>query len=248
MKCKNSYVFILLVCVFFVLQATAQQRPQPACPTVRTSCPDTVDGGATLTFTVNVSGGDPNVTPTYNWTVSAGSIASGQGTSTIEVETKEVVPEATITATVDVGGFDRSCSTSSSCTTSVLKKPASRKLDEYANLKAADENTRLDNFVIELQNDPTAQAYLIAYLGRKSRPDDGRKALNKAKDYLTKSRGLAADRLVVIEGGYREQPTMELWLVPSGAPRPQATPTLRPDEVKPAKPVKPKSVKSGKKS
>ena len=88
---------------------------QANCPTVRTSCPDSVKVGEELTFTANVSGGDQNVTPTYNWTVSAGSISSGQGTSTIIVETQEA-GGMTITATVDVGGYSRECSTAHSCT------------------------------------------------------------------------------------------------------------------------------------
>ena len=84
----------------------------PPCPTVSVSCPDTGTVGQPVTFTANVSGGDANVTATYNWTVSAGTISSGQGTSSITVDTTGVAGGSTITATVDVGGYDRSCSTS----------------------------------------------------------------------------------------------------------------------------------------
>jgi hypothetical protein len=255
MRFNYIYVFILSISLVFLLtnspagfQAAAHPRGQAQCPTVRTTCPDTVAVGEKLTFTVNVSGGDTNVTPTYNWTVSAGTISSGQGTSLIEVETSGLTGDSSITATVDVGGFDRSCSTASSCTTSVMKKTEARKVDEYGALKAADENPRLDNFAIELQNDPTAQGYIIAYNGRKSRPKDAQKAAGRAKAYMTKKRGLDANRVVTVEGGYREQPAAELWVVPSGASIPDATPTVSPDELKPAKPAKTKAKKSGKKS
>jgi hypothetical protein len=88
-------------------------------------CPDSVRHGENLKFTTDVKGGDQNVPPTYNWTVSAGFIESGQGTSTIEVNTKEVPADSTVTATVELGGFDRECgygSTVNSCTSIVDKK------------------------------------------------------------------------------------------------------------------------------
>ena len=102
-----------------------------------------------LTFTANVSGGDNDVTPTYNWSVSAGTISSGQGTSTIIVDTKEA-GGMTVTATVDVGGYSRECSTSHSCTASVAKK--SLKVAEYGKVKPAEEKAILDKFAAELES------------------------------------------------------------------------------------------------
>jgi hypothetical protein len=43
-----------------------------------------------LALFASVTGGDENVTPTYNWTVSDGTIDSGQGTSTITIDTSTV--------------------------------------------------------------------------------------------------------------------------------------------------------------
>ena len=231
-----SLSILVILSLFFgasaIFRATAQQ---PACPTVATSCPDSIPAGENLTFTVNVSGGDPNVTPTYNWTVSSGTISSGQGTSSIVVDTSGVAGDSTITATVDVGGYDRSCSTSSSCTTTVMKNPEARKLDEYGKLAVKDENERLDNFAIELANDPTAKGYVIAYGGRASKAGDARKAADRAKNYLVKTRGLEAGRVMAIDGGLREQPVIELWIAPSGAQPPAPPPTVKPGAARPKK-------------
>lgn len=249
MKLDRSVVTLLMVIVFilfpgasafFSVSAKQKQQAQPQCPVTRVSCPDSVYPKESLKFTVDVRGGDPKVSPTYNWTVSAGSISSGQGTSTIEVDTSEVAPDSTITATVDLGGFDRKCgygSTASSCTTGVLKKAEARKLDEYGKLMAKDETARLDNFAIELMNDPLAQSYILAYNGSTSRPGDAQKAADVVKDYLIKSRGLDPSRVVTVDGGYREQPTIELWLVPSGAEPPKATPTRKAGVPKAATPA-----------
>jgi hypothetical protein len=204
-----------------------------ACPTVSVNCPDTGVAGTPVTFTANVSGGDPNVTPTFNWTVSAGTISSGQGTSSITVDTTGVT--GTITATVDVGGYDRSCSTSSSCTVNFPVKPEARKVDEYGNIRFNDEKARLDNFAIELQNDPTAQGYLVCYGGRTGRTGEAQRRCDRAKNYLVSTRGIDGSRIVTVDGGFREELTVELWIVPSGANPPSASPTVDPSEVKPAR-------------
>jgi hypothetical protein len=204
-----------------------------ACPTVTVSCPDTGTAGTPVTFTANVSGGDPNVTPTFNWTVSAGTISSGQGTSSITVDTTGVT--GTVTATVDVGGYDRSCSTSNSCTVTFPARPEARKVDEYGNIKFNDEKARLDNYAIELQNDPTAQGYLVCYGGRTGRTGEAQRRCDRAKNYLVNTRGITGDRVVTVDGGYREELTVELWVVPSGANPPAASPTVDPSEVKPAR-------------
>jgi hypothetical protein len=220
-----------------IFRASAQPS-QAQCPTVRVSCPDSVSGGEAITFVVTASGGDPQVTPTFNWTVSAGSISSGQGTSVITVDMTGVPGDTNVTATVDLGGFNRSCAVASSCTTMVMKKAEARKFDEYGKIRPADENARLDNFVIELQNDPTAQGYLIAYGGRRSKAGEAKKAAARAKTYLVKKRGLTAQRLTTVDGGYREESSYELWLVPPGAQPPQPTPNVDPSEVMSAKPAK----------
>jgi hypothetical protein len=220
-----------------IFHASAQPS-QAQCPTVRVSCPDSVSAGDAITFVVNVSGGDPQVTPTFNWAVSAGAISSGQGTSDITVDTTQVTGDANVTATVDLGGFNRSCAVSASCTTMVKKKVEARKIDEYGKIRPADENARLDNFVVELNSDPTVQGYLIAYGGRRSLAGEARKAAARAKTYLVKTRGLNAQRLATVDGGYREEASYELWLVPPGAQPPQPTPNVDPTEVMPAKPAK----------
>lgn len=224
--------------VRFNVAAQQNQQAKPNCPATKMVCPDSIFTGEKLMFTANVSGGDQQVTPTYNWTVSAGSISSGQGMPTIEVDTSEVPPNSTVTATVDVGGFSRECgygSTTASCTASVMKKAEARKMDEYGALKPIDENARLDNFAIELQNDPTAQGYVIAYGGRVSKAGDAQKTSIRVKDYLVKKRGLDAGRVMILDGGHREESTVELWIVPSGAEPPQPMPTVDPSEVKPPK-------------
>lgn len=212
---------------------TSGQDASASCPQVTVSCPDSVEVGADLTFSVSVSGGASYVTPTFNWTVSAGSIKSGQGTSTIVVDTTDTAGQ-TITATVDVGGFSRECSTAASCTTSIGGKAApAAKFGEYVTQDLSANKEKLDEFVLALLNDPDAQGYIIAYGGRTSRLEDAQKAADNATEYTMNTRKMDGARTLSGVGGYREKPTIELWIAPPGGAPPMATPTVAPEDVKP---------------
>jgi hypothetical protein len=91
----------------------ARRWPQEACPQISVSCPSSFKLGEPITFTAGVVGGNPNVVPQYNWAISTGRIIEGQGTSSIKVDT--VGFGRSYTATVNVSGFDQSCSTTASC-------------------------------------------------------------------------------------------------------------------------------------
>jgi len=203
------------------------------CPKVAVSSPAEVDAGMPITFTASVTGGDPNANVSFNWTVSAGTISSGQGTSTITVDTTGVAGQSS-TATVDIGGYDRKCDTTTqSSTTGVKPKPQPpRKFDQYGSLSVRERNSRLDNYAIELQNDPSATGYVVVYAGRKSRPSTTTSLLNSSRNYLVNHRGIEDGRIVTVDGGYREQTTTQLWIVPQGSTPPQAEPTVDPSEIK----------------
>jgi hypothetical protein len=198
-------------------------KPPPPCPTVSVSCPSEVDPNQPITFTASVSGGEPGATWTYNWSVSAGTISSGQGTSTITVDTTGLAGQS-VTATVSIGGADPSCTgTTASCTTSVKPPPPEPiKFDEYGNIRFNDEKARLDNFAIQLQNQPGSTATIIVY---GSCAGEAQQRGDRAKDYLVNTRGIEAGRITVVDGGCRTDLTVQLWIVPSGANTPQVDST-----------------------
>ncbi|MGH9958926.1 MAG: PKD domain-containing protein, partial [Pyrinomonadaceae bacterium] len=192
----------------------------PPCPVVSVSCPADVEQGQPITFTASLSGGDPNLSPTYNWSVSAGTISGGQGTSAITVDTTGL-GNATVTATVEVGGVAPECARTASCSTQVkapiIKEPI--KFDEYGDITFNNEKARLDNYAIQLQNDPTATAVIIAY---GTCEGQGQARADRAKNYLVNTRGIEAGRITTIDGGCRASLTVQLWIVPAGANAPVA--------------------------
>src|SRR5437660_2282624 len=197
-------------CTGFVNLEEMRRR---ACPTsVSVECPSAlVKEGTPVTFTANVVGGPG--TQTYNWSVSAGHITSGQATNSITVDTAGLGGQS-ITATVELVGLDPSCNKTASCTATIEAPRAPRKFDEYGNIRFNDEKARLDNFAIQLQNEPSAQGYIIGY---GTCDAEGQTRANRAKDYLVNTRGIDAGRIVVVDGGCMPELKVELWIVPSGA-------------------------------
>ncbi len=191
--------------------------PPPSCPTVSVTCPDSASENAPVTFSANVSGGSTNVTPTYNWTITAGRIISGQGTTSITVDTAGLAGQ-TIRATLDVEGYGMPCPASCSVSLPIDIKP--RKFDEYYDIARNDEKARLDNYAIQLQNEPGAQGYIIVYPARKAKSNAAQERATRISDYLVNSRGIDASRFTVTMGGARENWMIELWIVPQGAPPP----------------------------
>jgi hypothetical protein len=194
----------------------------PPCPTVNISCPtDQVNTGSPATVSVSLGGGDANATPTYNWSVSAGTISNGQGTPSITIDTTGLSGQ-NVTATVEIGGLPPECQRTASCSFSVATPPTQpecRKFDEYSDLKFNDEKARLDNFAIQLQQEPGSQGYYVIF-GSCDGEADQRSA--RAVDYLVNVRGIDRGRITVVNGGCRETLTVELWICPTGA----AAPTL----------------------
>jgi len=192
---------------------------QPVCPAIEIVCPTTIAMDQPLTFSSRYSGGVPaNVSPVYNWSVSAGTITSGQGTDTIKVDTTGLAGQ-TVRASLSIGGYNLECAADCGVTIP-LPKLLARRFDEFADISRNDEKARLDNFGIELQNDPTSTAYVIVYPGKKGKRGEVQQHASRVVDYLVNSRGLDQRRIVTLVGPTRDALFVELWVTPQGATPP----------------------------
>jgi hypothetical protein len=203
------------------------------CPyDVTVSAPDEVNDGDLVTFAAipNYNGAG---TLTYLWTVTPDTarITSGQGTPSITIDTTGLGDQI-ITAKLDVndGSTDPNCQQDTMARTRVRKiiipNPEPRKFDEFNSVSFDDDKARLDNFALELQQNPDAQGYIIVYGGIAKRSIAAERLGTRTMDYLTKTRKVDPRRLVVANGGYRERTGYELWIVPPGASLPVPTPTV----------------------
>lgn len=230
MKSKVIALSIFAVMLF----AGGASAQTDACPTINIYGPvDDITPGKPITFSVNVSGGASTVVPTYNWVVSTGTIASGQGTPTISMESANIAGQF-LTATVMIGGYPPTCDQARSASVAIKPAPTGPppiRFDEYGAIRETDENVRLDHFAIELERKPSHTGFIIVYGGRSSDPAESRAAVKRIFTYLVTTRGINVSRLQTLDGGYREEPTRELFLVAAGATPPEATPTVSASEV-----------------
>jgi hypothetical protein len=103
--------------------------------------------------------------------------------------------------------------------------------DSYGDIPLEEEKERLDNFFIALTDDKRREGYIIAYAGKRARIAEARKRAERAKNYLASVRRLPLNRIKVTDGGYQEEPAVELYIVPAGVCPPTATPTIDPRDV-----------------
>jgi hypothetical protein len=191
---------------------------RPVCPAIEISCPTALGVDQPLTFRASTTGGTPGITGVYNWTVSAGTIIEGQGTDTIKVDTTGMAGQ-TIRASLSMGGYNLECA--ADCAVAIpTPKLTSRRFDEFPDISRNDEKARLDNFAIELQNDPKATAYVVVYPGQKGKRGEVQEHARRVVDYLVNSRGLDERRIVTLVGPTRSELAVELWVTPQGATPP----------------------------
>jgi hypothetical protein len=211
------------------------------CPyPVNLSAPVTVNEGDVITYTADVTYSGTSAL-NYTWTVSpAGAkVLSGLGTPTIAVDSTGLGNQ-TISATLVVndGSGEAGCRQVANASTSIVRTPPppreAREFDVCCSCSFDDQKARLDNLAVELQNDPSGSAYIFGYGGRTSRTGEADRLLTRARDYLVNKRAIDASRIVLVNGGFREDDCVEMWIVPSGATPPQPRPTLQPGDVRPA--------------
>jgi hypothetical protein len=215
--------------------------PKSPCPfPVNVSAPTQVNEGEIITYTADVSysGTAPLL---YTWSVNPGNarIVSGAGTSTITVDSTGLAGQRiTATLVVDDGSGDASCRQTSQVATNIppveKRVVVGREFDTCCSCSNDDLKARLDNLAVELQNDPSTTTYIFAYGGRTSPSGQAGRLLARTRDYLINDRGIDASRIIQVNGGFREEDCVEVWIVPRGATAPQPSPKVDPSEVKPA--------------
>src|SRR5215216_2691953 len=222
--------------------------PKVPCPfPVNISAPKQVTEGEIITYTADVAYSASN-SLRYNWKVTPSSarIISGQGSPTLNVDSTGLGSQRiTATLTADDGSSYPACAQSAQAVSIIApiekKMIVAQEYDECNNCSLDDQKARLDNLAVELQNDPSTRAYIIAYGGRMSPLGQVERLMKRTRDYLVTQRSIDASRLTVVNGGFREEDSVELWIVPSGAAAPRPTPTVQAGEVNPGKKLRRKN-------
>jgi hypothetical protein len=209
--------FAFLLALFFSLSILGQAQ-SPSC--VKTAASGgVVEAGTPMKFVATVSGKTDNLTLEYEWKVSAGTIASGQGTCSITVDTTGLANGTNITAEVMVKGFPEGCPNTASETGSVvvLKLPLEI-LDEFGKLPPDEVKARMDALYVGLGNYPNGQGYIINY-GTDKEIAAREKLIRDAIAF----RKYDANRITMVRGGANPNGTgvwTKVWILFPGATPP----------------------------
>lgn len=206
--------------------------------TINTPCPyrfylegpERITEGDLVTFAA-INAGTAPIPIRYAWKVlPIGSrVTSGLGTPSITIDSAGLGGQ-TINAELDVNDdvYDSKCRQVISVPTEVTRIPPPEipkpfRCDEFEAKAPDDDKARFDNCVIQAQNTPDAQLYVIIYPGtdRLSTTRNTYDRLSKrALDYMVKTRGFDPRRISIVKGSNRLKTTYELWIVPPGAQPP----------------------------
>jgi len=103
--------------------------------------------------------------------------------------------------------------------------------DEYGNICWENEQARLDNFAIQLHNDPELMGYIVVYAGRISCRDEAKYRGNRARNYVVQKRGADPNRVIFKDGGFQPELQTALILRSRSSRDYEIKPTLSKDQV-----------------
>ncbi|HEV2912357.1 MAG TPA: hypothetical protein VGX92_03475 [Pyrinomonadaceae bacterium] len=101
---------------------------------------------------------------------------------------------------------------------------AARKIDEYKHKDQRSESEQMHLWAAfdELVKEPEdSRLFIIAY---GNLPGTARRHANRARNYLLNAHAVNPARVAAVDGGYRAETSIEIWLVPSGAQEPMPKP------------------------
>jgi hypothetical protein len=160
--------FFIFLAVFACAMSIPAQIPRNNCPKIAVIGPSGVTrAGETLTFTANVGASDRNSKLEYSWTVSAGTIESGQGTSSIKVRSMQEMGNTTITATLKVIGLAADCSSTAYEEAGIYAIIDYEVVDQFGKLSKNYVKLRIDNLYIRLNNSPDSEGIITVRFNNK---------------------------------------------------------------------------------
>lgn len=207
--------FLSIVLLPALASGVGAQTSLAPCATVAVDGPSEVDPGMAVVFSAKITGPIYTPKPEFKWTVSAGTISSGQGTEVITVDSTGI-GNGEIVATVELSGIPSGCKKSASGKTQVKMLIADWfPLDRYGDISFEDEKARLDNFAIQLSNEPLTIGHILMYAGQKTFENETTERLARAKSYLVDVRGIDRNRIITVDCGFTQELRIQLSIDPA---------------------------------
>jgi len=215
MMTRSAFVVltILLIC-----PVTFAQTQRADCPTISVTGPaGMTNPGDVMVFAAQTTAKLP-VTASFNWTVSNGTIESGQGTKSISVRVPTGENGGNVTAIVKLTGLQNACFITAGETAPITYLPIGEPVDKYGQLSLFDEYARVHLGVVAARDNPTCLLVIIREAPRFGTAEKTR--INKIKAFISQRLHFPSRRLrIITKVGPQVQNV--IWLVPPGAKMPE---------------------------
>jgi hypothetical protein len=230
-----KYLLIVVAILYAISPSSrlAQNIDLPPAISLDFRCPTyAVSGTQPLTLFADILGteNDEIVKPLhFQWSSSKGRIQSGQGTPSITIVGLNDLDSRSNSLRVDLVvaggppelGNEKSCVVRIDPTCSLAPM-----IDQYG--VSNDENQHLDRFAERLKaSSPDSIGYMISYAGKNSCIYEASWRVSRALEYLIERHNLPGKRVITVDGGFRDEWTVELFIQTNDTCGPLPTPTRR---------------------
>ena len=190
-----------LIGLVLIASSITSAQVNPACPTITVTGPaGTTAPGETMKFKATPDRALPPDSK-FDWTVSAGTIESGQGTDSITVRVPPDGGVDNVHASVKVVGPFAECAETFSVDAAAQLRPFVCGLppDDYPKLNRNDERVRLYNAAHLWANDPKYVLVFVIYLAPNETAVDAKRRASFIRDFYRNDRFFVSEPLRVTE-------------------------------------------------
>jgi hypothetical protein len=94
-----------------------------------------------------------------------------------------------------------------------------------------EEKERLDSFAITLTQNARLKGYIVVYAGKVSCSNEAQLRANRARDYVITTAKISKERVIALNGGYRETTIERLYVLGPEDDPPDLVATVAPNRV-----------------
>lgn len=190
-----------------------------------------VSGKSPISLHAGVSGTEDNEILkdiVFKWSVAQASIVSGQGTRNIVLDPSVKTGMSEIKIALEIEGGPPYLVYQASCVLSVNSECSLvPMIDQYSGVSIDEERKHLDRMAQQLKSGSSESiGYIVSYAGRRACINESEWRAKRARQYLIERHSIPASRVVIVEAGFKENWSVELYVQPRLDCGPLPNPTL----------------------
>ena len=215
MRKFNFAVILIFVFCVGIFSQTYETLP---CPKVSLIGPTGIPSrGGSIFYSASVDKNSKNFNLKYIWTVAGANILAGQNTDTINI-TLDNFSER-ILVILKIEGLPNQCLKTISEGFYIDAPSRPVKIEELEIPISKTNNIKNPSIVDALQNDPSAQLYVIIYLKNKTTKKIATRREQQILKFLTEKNEIGMEKITILKGVANKEQA-QFWIVPAGVKPP----------------------------